>query len=111
MCGDDGGTASSSTPSARSAAKNLRKTTYSAAMATSHGAAINAAKRVKDIPALENASRFVRFDTGSNSEAVFARCALAYVCGRLGSANVRAVASTTGVSSTTVASRLRTAVV
>ena len=58
-----------------------------------------------------NASRLVRLDTGSNSEALLARCAVAYACGRAGTASAPAVASTTGVSSTTVASRLRTAVV
>ena len=39
------------------------------------------------------------------------RCAVAYACGFGGLPSVRAVASTTGVSSTTVASRLSTAVV
>ena len=66
------GTASSASVD-NSPAKNHRKTTYSAAIASSHGAAISAVKRVNDSPALANASRFVKFDTGSNSEAVLAR--------------------------------------
>ena len=44
-------------------------------------------------------------DTGSSSDAVLARCAVAYACGRAGTRSARVVASTTGVSSTTVASR------
>jgi len=52
----------------------------------------------------------VRFDTGSSSEALLARCADAYMWGLAGTRNVLAVASTTGVSSTTVASRESTAV-
>ena len=63
--------------------------------------------RVNESPAVANASRLVRFDTGSSSDAVLARCAVAYACGRAGTRSVRAVASTTGVSSTTVASRLK----
>ena len=80
-------------------------------MAASHGSVMTAAKCRNDRPAAANASRFVRFDTGSSSDALLARCAVAYACGLAGTANVRAVASTTGVSRTTVASRLRIAVV
>ena len=58
-----------------------------------------------------NASRLVRLDIGSSSDAVLARCAVAYACGLAGTPNARVVASTTGVSSTTVASRLSTTVV
>ena len=80
-------------------------------MATSHGSAISAAKRVKLSPLAANASRLVRLDTGSSDEAVFARWVQAYTCG-LGRAPSRAaVANTTGVSSTTAASRLSTAVI
>ena len=61
-------------------------------------------------PLAENASRFVRFDTGSSSDAELARCVQAYTCGRGRAATAAAVANTTGVSSTTVASRLSTAV-
>ncbi len=60
-----------------SAAKKRRNTAYSAAIPTNHGAAINTAKRVNDRPALANARRLVKFDTGSSSDAVLARWALA----------------------------------
>ncbi len=96
---------------ARSRAKNSRNTRYSAAIATSHGPAISRLNRVNESPAVANASRLVRLETGSSSDAVFDRCAVAYACGRTGTASVRAVASTTGVSSTMVASRDNTAVV
>ena len=80
-------------------------------MATSQGSAISAANRVKLRPLAANASRLVRLETGSSSEAVFDRWVQAYTCG-LGRAPSRAaVANTTGVSSTTVASRLSTAVI
>ena len=72
---------------------------------------MTAVKWTNDSPAAPNASRLVRLDTGNSSEALFARCAVAYACGRAGTRNARAVASTTGVSRTTVASRLRIAVV
>ncbi len=106
-----GGGASAPGASARSRRNTTRNTAYSTATASSHGAAINALNRVNDSPAALNASRLVRFDTGSSSEAVFDRCAVAYRCGRGGTRSARTVASTTGVSSTTVASRLRIAVV
>ncbi len=72
---------------------------------------MTAAKCRNEMPAAVNASRLVRLETGSNSDAVLARCAVAYACGLAGTASAPAVASTTGVSSTTVASRLRIAVV
>ncbi len=50
-------------------------------------------------------------DTGSSSEAEFARCVHAYTCGLARTSSLAAVANTTGVSRTTVASRLSTAVV
>ena len=50
-------------------------------MATSHGSAISAAKRVKLSPLTANASRLVRLETGSSSEAVFDRWVQAYTCG------------------------------
>jgi len=50
-------------------------------------------------------------ETGSSSEAEFARCVHAYTCGLARTSSQAAVANTTGVSSTTVASRLSTAVV
>ena len=95
---------------ARSARKKTRKTAYSTATAASQGSAISAANRVKESPAAASASRLVRLETGSSSEAEFARWAVAYTCGRARTPARAAVANTTGVSSTTVASRLRTAV-
>jgi hypothetical protein len=92
-------------------AEKSRNTRYSTAMATSHGATINPANRVNVNPLAANASRFVRFETGSSSEAVLAKCVHAYTCGRGRAPTRAAVANTTGVSSTTVASRLSTAVV
>lgn len=80
-------------------------------MATSHGSTISAANRVKLRPLAVKASRLVRLETGSSSEAVFDRWVQAYTCG-FGRAPIRAaVANTTGVSSTMVASRLSTAVI
>lgn len=64
-------------PAGRSSAKNRRKTAYSRPTATSHGSAISAANRVKLSPLAVNASRLVRLETGSSSEAVFDRCAQA----------------------------------
>lgn len=63
------------------------------------------------MPAAANASRLVKFDTGKSSDALLARCAVASACGAAGTERMRAVASTTGVSSSTVASELRIAVV
>ena len=80
-------------------------------MAASQGTAISAAKRVKLSPLAANASRLVRLETGSSSQAVFDRWAAAYACGFARAPSRAAVANTTGVSSTTVASRLRTAVI
>src|ERR1700758_2617055 len=62
----------------RSRAKNLRNTANSIAIATSHGSVISAANRTKVNPLAENASRLVRFDTGSSSEPVFDKCVQAY---------------------------------
>src|SRR5579859_4093394 len=94
----------------RSPAKYHRKTAYSVPTTASHGSAISAVNRVKPRPLYPNASRLVRLDTGSSSEAELARCPHAYRCGRARTPAVAAVASTTGVSRTTVASRLSTAV-
>ncbi|CAM5420967.1 hypothetical protein STENM223S_07236 [Streptomyces tendae] len=96
--------------SARSARKNRRNTAYSTTIAASQGSAISAANRVKDRPLAVNASRLVRLETGRSSEAEFARCAVAYTCGRARAPARDAVARTTGVSRTAVASRLSTAV-
>src|SRR6185312_4168615 len=80
-------------------------------MHTSHGPAMRDVKAAKDNPVAVKASRLVRFDTGSNSEAELARCVQAYTCGRAATRRRDDVVSSTGVSSTTVASRDSTAVV
>ena len=85
--------------------------TYSTAIAANHGSVINAAKRGKDNPLVENTNRFVRFDTGNSSDAELAKWVHANTCGRGRAPACAAAAKTTGVSSTTVASRLSTAVV
>lgn len=59
----------------RSVSKKRRNTAYSTAIATSQGSVISRANRVKLTPLASKASRLVRFDTGSSSEAVFDRCA------------------------------------
>ena len=95
-----------------SSPRNARdSTTHSIAIATSHGSAISAAKRVNDRPLASNASRLVRFETGSSSDALLARCGARVDVGRGLKRSRAAVANTTGVSSTIVASRLSTAVV
>ena len=95
-----------------SSPRNARaSTTHSIAIATSHGSSISAAKRVNDRPLASNASRLVRFETGSSSDALLARWVHAYTCGRGLKRSRAAVENTTGVSSTIVASRLSTAVV
>ena len=98
-------------PASRSAGEEPGSTRYSAAMAASHGSAISAAKRGKARPLAANASRLVRLDTGSSSDAEFARWVQAYTCGLGRAPSCAEVAYTTGVSSTTVASRLSTAVI
>src|ERR1019366_6505259 len=95
----------------RSAAKNRLNTAYSVPMTASQGSAISAANRGKASPLAANASRLVRLDTGSSSDAELARCVHAYTCGLARTSSRDAVAKTTGVSTTTVASRLSTAVV
>jgi hypothetical protein len=80
-------------------------------MAASHGSAISAAKRGNARPLAANASRFVRLETGSSSDAEFARWVQAYTCGLGRAPSCAEVLYTTGVSSTTVASRLSTAVI
>ena len=98
-------------PAARSAAKNRPNTAYSTPMTASHGTAISAAKWPNASPQAAKASRLVRLDTGSSSDAELARWVQAYTCGRARTSSRAAVANTTGVSRTTVASRLSTAVV
>src|SRR3954469_11786465 len=102
-----GGASPTTTGSAgalRSERKYQRNTAYSATITASQGSAITPANPRKVSPLAANASRLVKLDTGSSSDAELARCADAYAAGR-GRTPVRAaVASTTGVSSTTVAS-------
>ena len=79
------------------------------ATADHHGSAISAANAAKLSPLAANASRLVRFETGSSSEASWpggCRRRRAAAAAR----RRAAVANTTGVSSTTVASRLSAAV-
>jgi len=80
-------------------------------MTASQGSAISAAKWPKASPQAANARRLVRLETGSSRDAEFARCVHAYTCGLARTSSLAAVANTTGVRSTTVASRLSTAVV
>ncbi len=94
----------------RSEAKNKRKAAYSTAITATQGAAISPAKLTKVSPAADIANRLVRFDTGSSSEPALARWVQAYACGFGRTPILDAVANTTGVSSTTVASSDRTAV-
>ena len=58
---------------ARSRRKNGRAgASHSSAQATSQGSAISAVNRPNERPAATNASRFVRFETGSSSDPLFA---------------------------------------
>ena len=111
--GTSGGSAAGGAwaPTSRSVAKNRRKMRYSVPIAISHGSAIRAAKRGKLSPLAAKASRLVRLETGSSSEAVFDRWVQANTCGLGRIPRRAAVANTTGVSSTIVASRLSTAVI
>ena len=68
-------------PALRSLGKYRLNTAYSVPMAASHGSAISPANRPNDSPLAEKARRLVRFDTGSSSDAEFARCVHAYMCG------------------------------
>ena len=58
----------------RSTAKKRVSTTHSTATAAAVGSAISPAKRMNDSPLAWKASRLVRFETGSSSEAELARC-------------------------------------
>ena len=58
----------------RSTAKKRVSTTHSTAMAAPVGSAISPAKRMNDSPLAWKASRLVRFETGSSSDAELARC-------------------------------------
>ncbi len=59
----------------KSRRKTHRSAPHSIAIATAHGSAISAAKRAKDNSVAWNASRLVRFEIGSSSDAELARCA------------------------------------
>ena len=59
----------------RSVAKKRVNATHSTAMTTSVGSSISAAKCTNERPLAWNASRFVRLETGSSSEAELARWA------------------------------------
>src|SRR5258705_346936 len=100
------GTVSGAGSTDSSRTKSQRSNTNSTPTAASHGSVMTAVKSTNDKPATLNANRLVRFDTGNNSDALFARCAVAYACCFAETGNVRALASTTGVSSTNVASML-----
>src|SRR3954447_7419074 len=81
-------------------------------MTATHTGPISAAKPRKDTEGRAGtASRFVRFETGSSNEALLARRTQACTDGRGMTRVVEAAAATTGVSRTTVASRLSAAVV
>src|SRR3954451_24022146 len=81
-------------------------------MTAIHTGPISAANPRKDTDGMAGtASRLVRFETGSSNEALFASRTQACTTGRGLVRVVEAAAATTGVSSTTVASRLSVAVV
>ena len=61
----------------RSIAKKRRSTTHSTPTAAIVGSAISAANRTNDSSLAWKASRLVRLETGSSSEAELARCAQA----------------------------------
>lgn len=82
--------------------------TSTAARAGSH---IRAANATADMCSWFTASKFVKFDTGSNKLAVFASHTAAIANGTGGNSSRSASASTTGVSRTAVVSRLNTMVV
>ena len=58
----------------RSTAKKRVSTTHSTATAPAVGSAMSPAKRVNDSPLAWKASRLVRLETGSSSDAELARC-------------------------------------
>ncbi len=73
--GSPSGAARSRCGRRRSVAKKRVKTTHSTAITASVGSTISAAKCRNESPLAWNASRLVRFETGSSSEAELARCA------------------------------------
>ncbi len=105
-----GGSPTAAPVSVRSSRNAVRNASHSATQTTTHGSTMSAVNRPKEIPAALKASRLVRFDTGSSSDPLLARRVHAYRCGRPGTFMRVAVVSTTGVSRTTVASRVRVAV-
>jgi len=67
-----------SAPALRSVRKYRLAAAYSAPIAASHGNAIKAANRPNDSPLAEKASRLVRLETGSSSDAQFSPFAAAH---------------------------------
>ena len=94
----------------RSRAKNSRWAAYSTAITTSQAGAITSAKRANDRSSWCRASKVVRLLTGSSRLEEFASRTHAESAGPGRTCARVAAASTTGVSSTAVASRLSTAV-
>src|ERR687885_1972312 len=89
----------------------MRWPTYSTRITASQTGAITKANLAKDSRRVGIANRFVRFDTGNSSDAELARRAQAWTTGRRLVPTAAAADATTGVSNTTVASRLSVAVV
>jgi hypothetical protein len=54
--------------------KKRRSTSHSTPTAASHGRVMVVANRANDSPLARKASRLVRLETGSSSDAEFARC-------------------------------------
>ena len=95
----------------RSRSRNRRRRpTYSTARTTASTGAVRRANPVNVRSRWGRASRLVRFETGSRSDAEFAIRKQAKVPGSSGTDLAIPAPSTTGVSRTTVASRLRVAV-
>ncbi len=68
------GTGSAAGAGTRSPRNQRRIATYSTPMTASHGRTINPAKPRNVSPDAENASRLVRFETGSRIDAELDRC-------------------------------------
>ena len=94
----------------RSSRKSRRSATYSTASTTADTGAIRAAKPAKVRWRCGRASRLVRLETGSSREAELAIRNEEYADGQGDACTASAAPTTTGISSTTVASRLSTAV-
>ena len=75
----------------------MRRPSHSATHTSTQGSTISPVNRPKDSPDALNASRLVRFDTGSSSEPLLASRVQAYSCGRLTTPSAAVVVRTTGV--------------